>query len=68
MVMTTFEYYALLERIKKEEKNIDKKEKEKESSSSSSFYTWKEPGIIYDEWGNARLGIIEKTGFEGEGS
>lgn len=64
MVMTTFEYYALLERIKKEEKNIGKKQKE---SSSSSFHTWKEPGIIYDEWGNAHLDIVEKTGFEREG-
>lgn len=67
MVMTTFEYYALLERIKEEERNVGKKQKEKKELSSSSFYTWKEPGIIYDEWGNAHLGIIEKTGFEREG-
>jgi hypothetical protein len=51
MVMTTFEYYALLERIKEEERNVGKKQKEKKELSSSSFYTWKEPGIIYDEWG-----------------
>ena len=64
MVMTTFEYYALLEKLK-EEKNNNKKQQEKELSS---FRTWKEQGIIYDEWGNAHLGIVEKTGFEGEGA
>lgn len=68
MVMTTFEYYALLEKIKEEEeKNINKEQKEKESLSSS-FYTWKELGVVYDEWGSPHLGMVEKTGFEGEGT
>ena len=63
MVMTTFEYNALLEKIKRKE-NKKKKKKEK----TSTFHTWKEPGIIYDEYGAPHLGIVEKTGFEGEGA
>ena len=62
MVMTTFEYYALLEKLKKGE-NLNKEEKKE-----TSFKTWKEPGIIYDEYGTPSLRIIEKTGFEGEGA
>ena len=64
MLMTTFEYKALLRRIE----NENKIEKNKTDSSSSSFYTWKEPGIVYDEWGNSHLGVVEKTGFEGDGA
>ena len=61
MLMTTFEYQALLRGIG----NEDKIEKNK---TDSSFYTWKEPGIVYDEWGNSHLGVVEKTGFEGDGA
>ena len=46
--------------------NEDKIEKNK--TDSSSFHTWKEPGIVYDEWGNSHLGVVEKTGFEGDGA
>ena len=41
---------------------------EKDEKNEYTFKTWKEPGIIYDEWGNSHLGIVEKTGFEGDGA
>lgn len=64
MVMTTFEYRALLAQLKQDKKdNIEKNEKDE-----YTFKTWKEPGIVYDEWGNSHLGIVEKTGFEGDGA
>ena len=36
------------------------------SEPDSAFYTYQEAGIIYDEYGTARPGIIEKNGFEME--
>ena len=36
------------------------------SEPASSFRTYQEVGIIYDEYGTVRPGIIEKTGFEME--
>lgn len=36
------------------------------SEPASVFRTYQEVGIIYDEYGTARPGIIEKTGFEME--
>lgn len=62
MLMTTFEYQALLRGMGNEDKI------EKNKTDSSSFHTWKEPGIVYDEWGNSHLGVVEKTGFEGDGA
>lgn len=65
MVMTTFEYRALLAQLKQEQKDNNI---EKNKENEYTFKTWKEPGIIYDEWGNSHLGIVEKTGFEGDGA
>lgn len=73
MIISTLEYHALfgnkaIEEVT-EQDVIEKREKLKENKNDSndSFYTWKEPSIVYDEYGNAKIGIVEKTGFENEG-
>ena len=74
MIITTAEYRALFGNKNPSEvsnEDIIKAREEKRQldagRSSYTFRTWKEPGIVYDEWGNASVGIIERTGFEGEG-
>ena len=47
-------------------KNGGQRAKIQTYDDASDFYTWKESGIVYDEYGTARPGIIEKTGFEME--
>ena len=34
----------------------------------SNFRTWQQPEIISDEYGNTKIEIVIKTGFENEGS
>lgn len=53
MVMTTFEYRALLAQLKQEQKDNNT---EKDKKDEYTFKTWKEPGIIYDEWGQLTFG------------
>lgn len=74
MIITTAEYRALFGNKNPSEvsnEDVIKAREEKRQLDagriSSIFRTWKEPGIIYDECGNASVGIIERTGFEGEG-
>ena len=73
MIITTPEYKALFgNKNPKEVSNEDIiKAREKRrldvDRPSSTFTIWKEPGIIYDECGSASVGIVERTGFEGEG-
>ena len=73
MLITTAEYKYLFGDSPKEEiTNDDIIEKRGQRAKihayddASDFYTWKESGIIYDEYGNPHIGIIEKTGFEME--
>ena len=35
---------------------------------SSNFYTWQQPEIVSDEYGNTKIEIVTKTGFENEDS
>lgn len=74
MLISTFELMALfpnkdISTITNED--ILKKRKEYynsiENKSNNDFSTYKEIGILTDEYGNERVGIIEKTGFEQEG-
>ena len=48
------------------------KERDKKSESSlcenSSFRTWQQPEIVSDEYGNTKIEIVTKAGFENEGS
>ena len=73
MIITRTEYKALFgNKNPKEVSNEDIiKAREKRrldvDRPSSPFTIWKEPSIIYDEWGNTSVGIVERTGFEGEG-
>ena len=74
MIITTAEYKALFGNKNPAEVSNENIIKAREETSqldagrtSSTFRTWKEPGIVYDEWGNASVGIVERTGFEGEG-
>ena len=74
MLITTAEYKYLFGDSPKEEITNDEIVRqrvfcEKERSiaePASAFRTYQEVGIIYDEYGTARPGIIEKTGFEME--
>ena len=74
MLITTAEYKYLFGDSPKEEITNDDIVRqrifcEKARSileSASTFRTYQEVGIIYDEYGTARPGIIEKTGFEME--
>lgn len=34
----------------------------------SGFRTWQQPEIVSDEYGNTKIEIVTKTGFENEGS
>lgn len=76
MVITSFELANLFpnrdistitneEIIKKREEYYKKITTQK---TSSDFKTYKTVDIILDEYGNETIGIIEKTGFEGEGA
>lgn len=74
MLITTAEYKYLFGDSPKEEITNDKIVRQRIfcekarsiSEPASAFRTCQEVGIIYDEYGTARPGIIEKTGFEME--
>ena len=73
MLITTAEYKYLFGDNPKEKitnNNIIQKRGQRTKIQtyyySSDFYTWKESGIVYDEYGTPHVGIIEKTGFEME--
>ena len=74
MLITTAEYRYLFGDNPKEKITNDDivrqlvfREKERSIAEPvSAFRTYQEVGIIYDEYGTARPGIIEKTGFEME--
>lgn len=34
----------------------------------NNFRTWQQPEIVSDEYGNTKIEIVTKTGFENEGS
>lgn len=76
MIMSSFELMSLfpdrdISTITNEEimkKREDYYKKINSSSSSNGFKTYKTVGIISDDYGNETVGIIEKTGFEGEGA
>ena len=74
MLISTFEYHALFgDKPKEKISNEDIiKERGKKSKSSlydnSSFHTWQQPEIVSDEYGNTKIEIVTKTGFENEGS
>lgn len=76
MVMSSFELMGLFpdrdistitneEIIKKREEYYKKNDS---LQSSNNFKTYKTVGIVLDDYGNETVGIIEKTGFEGEGA
>ena len=74
MLITTAEYKYLFGDNPKEEITNDEIMRQRTfcekarsiSEPDSSFRTYQEVGIIYDEYGTAQPGIIEKTGFEME--
>ena len=73
MLITTAEYKYLFGDSPKEEITNDEivrqrgqRAKIQVYDDASDFYTWKESGIVYDEYGTPHVGIIEKTGFEME--
>ena len=73
MVMSTAEYKALFgNKNPNEVSNEDIKKARKKylnnrrSKSNKEFKTWQKPGIITDEWGNQKVEIVTKTGFEDE--
>lgn len=74
MLISTFEYHALFgDKSKEKISNEDIiKERGKKSKSSlcdnSNFHTWRQPEIVSDEYGNTKIEIVTKTGFENEGS
>ena len=74
MLITTAEYKYLFGDSPKEKITNDEivrqrvfcEKKRSISEPDSAFRTYQEVGIIYDEYGTTRPGIIEKTGFEME--
>ncbi len=74
MLISTFEYHALFgDKPKEKISNEDIiKERSKRSKLSlhenSGFYTWQQPEMVSDEYGNTKIEIVTKTGFENEGS
>ena len=75
MLISTFEYHALFgnkpkEKISNEDiiKERDKRSKLTLYDDSSNFYTWQQPEIVSDEYGNTKIEIVTKTSFENEGS
>lgn len=73
MLISTFEYHALFGNKPKEKISNEDIIKERDKSESSlcdnnSFHTWQQPKIISDEYGNTKIEIATKTGFENEGS
>lgn len=73
MLITTAEYKYLFSDSPKEKITNDdiiqkrcEKAKNQTRDDTSDFYTWKESGIIYDEYGIPHIEIIEKIGFEME--
>lgn len=74
MLISTAEYKYLFGDKPKEEVSNDEimrqrvfREKARSiAEPASAFRTYQEVDIIYDEYGTARPGIIEKTGFEME--
>lgn len=74
MVMSTAEYKALFgNKNPNEVSNEDIKKARKKywdnrrSKPNKEFKTWQELGIITDEWGNQKVGVVTRTGFENEG-
>lgn len=74
MLISTFEYHALFgDKPKEKISNEDIiKERGKRSElplyEDSDFHTWQQPEIVSDEYGNTKIEIATKTGFENEGS
>lgn len=75
MLISTFEYHALFgdkpkEKISNEDiiKERDKRSKLPIYDDYSGFQTWQQPEIVSDEYGNTKIEIVTKTGFENEGS
>ena len=75
MLISTFEYHALFgdkpkEKISNEDiiKERGKRSKLPLYDDSSNFYTWQQPEIVSDEYGNTKIEIVTKTGFENEDS
>ena len=74
MLITTAEYKYLFGDSPKEEIINDEivrqrvfcKKERSIAEPTSAFRTYQEVGIIYNEYGTAQPGIIEKTGFEME--
>lgn len=75
MLISTFEYHALFgdkpkEKISNED-IIKKRGKRSELplyDDNSGFHIWQQPEIVSDEYGNTKIEIVTKTGFENEGS
>ena len=74
MFISTFEYHALFgDKPKEKISNEDIiKERGKRSElplyEDSRFHTLQQPEIVSDEYGNTKIEIVTKTGFENEGS
>lgn len=74
MLISTFEYHALFgDKPKEKISNEDIiKERGKRSElplyDDSDFHTWQQSEIVSDEYGNTKIEIVTKTGFENEGS
>lgn len=74
MLISTFEYHALFgDKPKEKISNEDIiKERDKRNElllyDNSGFHTWQQPEIVSDEYGNTKIEIVTKTGFENEGS
>ena len=75
MLISTFEYHALFgdkpkEKISNEDiiKERGKRSKLPVYDDYGGFQTWQKPEIMSDEYGNTKIEIVTKTGFENEGS
>ena len=74
MLISTFEYHALFgDKPKEKISNEDIiKERGKRSElhlyEDSGFLTWQQPENVSDEYGNTKIEIVTKTGFENEDS
>ena len=74
MLISTFEYHALFgnkpkEKISNEDIIQGRGKRSKLTLyEDSDFRTWQQPEIMSDEYGNTKIEIVTKTGFENEGS